>query len=44
MVEWKLIEKLAKIPELIGEFSRIISHPLIRKYSHINHGENQNLI
>ena len=35
MLEWKLNKKLAKNPELIRAFDRKISHPLIRKYSHI---------
>ena len=37
MQEWKLIEKLARIPELIKTFNvTTVSHPLIRKYLNIH--------
>ena len=39
MVEWKLNAILAKNPELIRIFGNSY-HPLIRKYQHINDGEN----
>ena len=35
MIEWTIIEKLAKNPELIRAFNINTSHPLIREYSHI---------
>ena len=36
IVEWELVEKLAKNPKFIRTFHRNNSHPLIRRYSHID--------
>ena len=45
MLEWRLIEKLAKNPKLIKAFDRVLSHPLIREYSHVDtvEKEDQNM-
>ena len=43
MVEWNLNENLAENPEKIGVFNSKICYPLIRKYSHFDRGENQDL-
>ena len=43
MLEWRLIEKLARNPILINAFDRIVSYPLFRGYSNVDplesHGE-----
>ena len=36
MLEWKLIEKLAKNPMLMSEVDRIICHPLTHAYGQIS--------
>ena len=36
MVEWKLIQLLARNPNLIRAFDIDKSHPLIRKYNHFD--------
>ena len=36
MLEWRIIENLARNSKLIKAFDRILSHPLIRKYSNVN--------
>ena len=41
MVEWKLNAILAKNPELIKRLGNS-SHPLIRKYQHINEDDGEN--
>ena len=40
MLEWKLNAILAKNPKLIEKFP-ISSHPLIRKYQHINEDDRE---
>ena len=40
MLEWRLIEKLARNPKLIKAFDRTLSHPVIREYSNVNAVEN----
>ena len=41
MLDWRLIEKLARNPNLIKAFVRNISHPLIREYCLLDPVENQ---
>ena len=36
MLEWRIIEKLARNPKLMKTFDRNISHPLMHIYSHID--------
>ena len=43
MLEWRLIENLARKPQLIKAFDRILSHPLFREYSNVDPVENQDL-
>ena len=40
MLQWRIIEKLAKNPKLIKAFDKIHSHPLIREYSYFDQVEN----
>ena len=41
MLEWRLIEKLARNPMLLKAFGRTLSHPLIQEYSNVDPVENQ---
>ena len=36
MLDWRLIEKLARNPKLIKAFDRTLSHPLTREYSNVS--------
>ena len=43
MLEWRLIEKLARKLKLIKAFDRTLSHPPIREFSNVDTLENQDL-
>ena len=41
MPEWRLIEKLARIPKLMKAFDKTLSYPLLQEYSTVNILEKQ---
>ena len=41
--EWRLIEKVARNPNLVKAFDRTLSHPPNREICHVDPVENQNV-